>query len=501
MITSKVLLRRRRSGTVIVYITLALVVLLGAAGLSIDIGNLYLERDKAQRAADAAALAGAVQLMNNRGYNTADAAAKLVAKENGYDDSAEGITVTPTPKADGNDAWYAVYVEKPAPVFFMSIFGWRFKTVAARAIATFKANVQMDINGGGTYGAIGPINLSVFGPYCIRANGDKYSTMYIDNKSKRTPNPFYDAEGYNFNLTIPSDYEDRNNTSLINLQIFDPDCYNAGNEQNAKEGVRVDEMRNYSGSNTSDTKYLTTTQYTLYDTHGTAATDDDTIIAQASYGNDSKTDMTWVTPEGFNFDLSQLSGDGPHTVRINVKTTDGSSENGFSLRAGPPIYYGKNNDLADIRQKLVTNKWGNKSTQYKYVVNGREKGDWMTTDPFQTNNGTNITADGRIPMNFNANGTATITLGLVPENTNHVTIDKFDTDVGSTSVTYDDGIQTRVGVLSGQDESKQDDYDLPEGYSGREWTATYKAGLGDTSVWDMQVTGASASYGRVYLVR
>jgi hypothetical protein len=478
----------QRHGVVVVYVALALLVLLGAAGLSIDVGNLYLQRDKAQKTADAAALAGAVQLMNNNGYDAAATAAQQVAAANGYNTSVAGTQVIPTKNAEGNSAWYGVYVEKRAPMFFMAIFGWRYKVVGAHAIATFKAPVQIPIEGGGEYGAIGPINLSLFGPLGKRANGDKYSTMYIDNNNPRTPNPFYDSEGYDFNLTIPANYAQVNGTSKVDVQIFDPDCHNLNNAQNAQEGVSIDEMRDYGGNNTSNTKYLTTTQYTLYDTHGTASTDDDTVIAQASYGNDSSTDMTWVTPSGFTFDLSSLSGTGDRNVRINVKSTDGSSENGFSLRAGPVI--------ADVKERVKSGE-----TQYETVINGVEQKNWSKTNPFNSKNGTAITANGRIPMNFNADGAATITLGYVPQNATHVTINKFDTDVGSQSVTYTDKTTTWIGKLSGNDESKEDDYDLPADYPGGTWTATYTAGLGDTSVWDMSSSGASLNPGYVYLVR
>src|SRR5690606_32541337 len=136
------------------------------------------------------------------------------------------------------------------------------------------------------------------------------------------------------------------------------------------------------------------------------------------------------------------------------------------------------------------------------MINGVEQGSWLNENPFNSSNGTNITATGRIPMNFNATETATITLGYVPAGAKQVTINKFDTDVGSQSVTYHDGISTRTGILSGNDEDKQDVYDLGDSYAGGMWTATYRAGVGDTSVWDMSTTGSSLKTpGGVYLVK
>jgi len=492
------LISTRRNGTVIVYVALALVVLLGAAGLSIDVGNLYLQRDKAQRAADAAALAGALQLMQLNGVDAANDAAHSIAAANGYD-ATKGATVKCSPQAEGNDAWYRVYVSKPAPVFFMAIFGWRYKTIGAPATATYRTAVNIDINGGGEYGANGPVSLSLFGPDGRRANGDRYSTMYIDNNKPRGINPYYDPAGYDFNLSIPKDYASVNGTSEIGVQIFDPDCYNVNSGQNAQAGVSVDEMRGFNGENVnSSSKYLTTTRYTLYDTKGTVSKDDDVQIAQASYGGDSKSDMAWVTPTGFKFDISKVTLKGDvRDLRINVKSTSGSSENGFNLRAGPPLY--SSGSIVDVREKGV-----GENTQYKKIVNGKETGNWLNKNPFNSKNGTNITATGRIPMNFNADGQATITLGYVPAKAVQVTINKFDTDVGSNmSVTYNDGISTRTGKLSGNDEDAPPDvYDLGNDYPGGLWTATYKAGLGDTSVWDMSCVGSSLQTpGGVYLVK
>lgn len=497
MLTQKVLLRNnRRRGSVIVYVTLALVALLGAAGLTIDVGNLYLQRDKAQRAADAAALAGALQLMDGKSIAEASTAAKNVAAKNDYD-ITKGATVVCTPEAEGVDAWYRVHVSKPAPVFFMAIFGWRFKTVGAPATATFSSAVNIDINGGGVYGANGPISLSLFGPEGEQNNGDRYSVKYLDNRRPRTPNPLYETVGqygYNFNLTIPENYASINGTSKVALQIFDPDCRNINNNQNAQEGVSVDEMRDHNGSNTSDTGYLTRTQYTIYDTKGTVATGDDTVVAQADYRNNSKTDMAWVTPDGFEFDLSDItSQSGAIDLRINVKSTEGSSENGFNLRAGPPLY--------DVKERIVWDD-GQKKTQYRKIVNGDLKDWWSDTNPFNSANGTGITATGRIPMNFNAPGTATITLGYVPPGATQVSITKFDTDTGAQSVYYNDGISTREGKLSGNGDYKTDPYDLGTDYAGGVWTATYKSGVGDTSVWDMFYVGPSLNTpGGVYLVK
>lgn len=524
MITSKVL-SRRRNGSVIIYVTLALVVLLGAAGLSIDVGNLYLQRDKAQRAADAAALAGALSLMDGGNQTAADAQAKDVAAANGYDSTKDATfsgVINPT---GSNPSYYQVSLTKPAPVFFMAIFGWRFKTIGASATATYAVPVNIDINGGGEYGKNGPVTLSMFGPYAQHTYGDCYSPIYLQNKQ---PNPLYESlgqYGYDFNIEIPKDYATINGTNKVDLEIFDPDTYNGNGSNDAVKDESVDEIRSPQSGNPKkatidDTanfdKNNTTTRFRLYDTKGTPETNDDVLIATAIYGDDPSTDMKWVTPDGFELDVTDArwadrfaqSGNDPVNFRLNIKTINGSSENGFNLRAGPPQPQYTEQTTAGYwtqkwdkkKKKWVNDKWVPGVTQY--CNNGTCYDTMPDPAPFNPNNGSNITATGRIPMNFNSSGTATIKLGHVAATATKVIITKFDTDVGAQSVVYTDtNGSSWTGVLSGGDEFKTDTYNLTN-YSGGDWSATYRAGTGDTSVWEMSYEGPSLNTpGGVHLVK
>jgi hypothetical protein len=79
--------RKRREGSsrddafVLVFVTISLTVLLGLAGMAIDVGNWYLHISRAQNASDSAALAGVVYLPDNPAQ--AIAAAKVnLAKNN-----------------------------------------------------------------------------------------------------------------------------------------------------------------------------------------------------------------------------------------------------------------------------------------------------------------------------------------------------------------------------------------------------------------------------------
>ena len=69
-------------GVVVVWLVILLVVLLGVTALAIDVGYWQLTQTREQRAADAAALAGAVTFPGDPAQ--ANAAALAMANSNGY---------------------------------------------------------------------------------------------------------------------------------------------------------------------------------------------------------------------------------------------------------------------------------------------------------------------------------------------------------------------------------------------------------------------------------
>ena len=92
---------RRRKATVAVVAAVCIIGLLSVVALSLDGGLLLDKRRKAQAAADAAALAAGCELFKTwftkQGLDpdgTAAAFAKQVAKDNGYEDGKNGVTVT-----------------------------------------------------------------------------------------------------------------------------------------------------------------------------------------------------------------------------------------------------------------------------------------------------------------------------------------------------------------------------------------------------------------------
>jgi Flp pilus assembly protein TadG len=125
---------RSESGQAVVLSVVWMVVLLGMAGLVIDVGSWYRSQRDLQADADAAALAGAQDLPNDT--STASTQAKSYALKNGFSLPTSGITISGTAVPDDS---ITVKVDKNAPTFFAKVFG--VSTVPVRAEATAKSSL------------------------------------------------------------------------------------------------------------------------------------------------------------------------------------------------------------------------------------------------------------------------------------------------------------------------------------------------------------------------
>ncbi|MGC2282256.1 MAG: pilus assembly protein TadG-related protein, partial [Candidatus Acidiferrales bacterium] len=174
--------RKSESGQALVFTALALVVLLGFAGLAIDMGTLRYQKRLQQSAADAAAIAGASNLASSSGGVSAGAVA--ASATNGFSAGSAGSGCPPPAPAttvgsvavavnnppcsgphNGDGKYVEVYVSEVQPTYFMSIFGVNSETITARAVAT---NLSGG-NGGGCLYTLGPPSSSIEG---VNINGN-----------------------------------------------------------------------------------------------------------------------------------------------------------------------------------------------------------------------------------------------------------------------------------------------------------------------------------------
>jgi hypothetical protein len=120
---------RRESGQALVIVVLFLGVLLGMAGLVVDVGSWYVQHRKAQAAADFGALAAAAELPNK------PASARTVAADY-VDENLPGATADVQLPYDGDPKKVEVKAKTKGDTFFLRIFGLTTVDISARAVAT-----------------------------------------------------------------------------------------------------------------------------------------------------------------------------------------------------------------------------------------------------------------------------------------------------------------------------------------------------------------------------
>lgn len=130
-------IKRDENGQALIITILCMTCLLGFTALATDVGIMVHEKRITQTAADAAAIAGASELVYPANITSVGQAA---ASSNGMTDGSNGATVTinngPKFGPHVNDASYVeAIVSQVQPTIFMNLFGKTSMTVASRAVA------------------------------------------------------------------------------------------------------------------------------------------------------------------------------------------------------------------------------------------------------------------------------------------------------------------------------------------------------------------------------
>lgn len=118
---------KNESGQAMIIFALAFVVVCGMTALALDVGKLAMRKSDLQNAADAAALAGAIDLP---AAATARNTAMEYAEENGI---AEGVEITTPYLSDPTKI--EVVCKEEVPFQFAQLFGFSKKEITVRAVA------------------------------------------------------------------------------------------------------------------------------------------------------------------------------------------------------------------------------------------------------------------------------------------------------------------------------------------------------------------------------
>jgi len=124
---------RDESGQMLVLTALAMTVLLGFMALALDVGLLFRAKRNVQTAADAAAIAAALEY-NYHGTTNMVSAANTAATNNGITDTTQVAVHNPPWSGYHNGGGYIeVVIDQPNPTVFMNMFGRGSVNVASRA--------------------------------------------------------------------------------------------------------------------------------------------------------------------------------------------------------------------------------------------------------------------------------------------------------------------------------------------------------------------------------
>ncbi len=189
--------KNSESGFALIWAALMLTTLLGICGFSVDLGNWYLHIERAQRAADSAALDGAVFLPGDV-LRARDAAIKGLIANGLSAQEANAAAIAPIP---GHSDQLSVTISTSVTDTFLGFLGIDpHHTFLRRGIATTKPSLHMNQGSNmlGTYypgTAWGPVDNSA-GHYWItidgadvnKVDGDRFATRSCAGAGERVDN-------------------------------------------------------------------------------------------------------------------------------------------------------------------------------------------------------------------------------------------------------------------------------------------------------------------------
>ena len=318
----------------LVWIAGSLVMLLAFSALAVDLAWIYLNSSRLQNAADAAALAGVINLPG--APDVAQSDAEDAAQANGFPVGGAN-TVTATPLSDNS---LTTTLTTSVPTYFLKVLGFDSFDVTRRSTARYVKPVPL----GSPSSCFGIGSLStvpgcaitaqqnfwaaINGWYTAREHGDPYSprcdwasspgNCTDSDNSSSSPwdtdtnplNPQFRDDGYYYAVEIPSD------KTSFTVQLYDP-------------GFRA-------GGNPGDMANLThsagggpTMHYQLYDWDTTPLIpfDNPTVLCSSTIAPNSLPSNTWIN-------LCTISGSpvdpGIYVLKVWVDG-NGGGNNGYGL--------------------------------------------------------------------------------------------------------------------------------------------------------------------------
>ena len=206
---------REDKGAALVWVAGSLVTLLAASAFAVDLGWIYLNNSRLQSAADAAALAGVVNLPGFTAQATADAS--TAAGANGFDVPTEA-TLADEILADNE---YRVELTADVQTFFLRVLG--FDTIGIRQEATAQYIKPVKLGSPSNQFGGPSVNFwaAINGRYTEIQQGDPYASQCISHNGGSTAgcaggtNPEYRPGGYYYAVEVGP------GSSNLSVQFYD----------------------------------------------------------------------------------------------------------------------------------------------------------------------------------------------------------------------------------------------------------------------------------------
>jgi len=352
-------------GAALPFVAVILVLLLGMAALATDLGWLYLNGSRVQRATDSAALAGVVHLPSDAAGVTANAVggANLngwnVGSVNGGPVAGGGTDVLTWRQLADNRL--EVTLRANVRTFFMSLFGFEEFNISRTSTAEYVKPVPIgsptNTFGDGSNNFWGSIN----GRWTAHIQGDPYQTVCdwsrslsdagcvdssADNQAAFFPgatilpgdvdpdsddlNPEFLGDGYHYGIEI------EDNRSSFRVELFDPrfqrpDTGGCGTDLTEPTGD-CDFLSFSPEPPTGADPIGPTTRYRLYQPDTTPLNPKDNSVLLCDDEFDPTSDPGAVGVHEW-VDLCTLSNPDPGIYVLKVTTSDGSGSNQYGVRA------------------------------------------------------------------------------------------------------------------------------------------------------------------------
>ena len=264
---------RNEQGFYMVWFALTFVTLTAFAGLALEFNRWQDLGTKAQKAADSAALGGAVFMPDNVG-NKAFTTAQTLAAQNGFTNGSGGVTVTTAVGKLPNQLKVTVSIKTHNP--WGALVGYGSTTITRSAVAEYQLPQNLgspqNIYGNDPESAAAQPQFwgNVFGPSSNKDKGDAIQSAgpppaaaalcNADNCAGGV-NKDYAPNGYFYGIDVPA-----GTAGPLNVQVYDPafvhvgdQCgssdTNAANSLNAAATLTAAQIPGYTGTIPPSTRY------------------------------------------------------------------------------------------------------------------------------------------------------------------------------------------------------------------------------------------------------